>query len=527
MFNFLKKAFSAPATFEAEFTPLPAVHTAPKSKAQDASSYGSPRQTSVPFTYYEALRRSPDRTPIPVGALGLVRSLVETYGRQQLAALGRYVYDNYGIAGYAVDTIANYSTPLLAQAASVDTTANKLYEDYFANWANRADFYGRFDFDMLQRLASKQIDTDGDIGFDMPDTAGFPQIRFHETHTIGSLKTRLRGDGIILDPMRRLVGFEVYLDNSDVPTIIDANKMRLLFDPDRISSLRGISPIRRGLNDLRDSHDIKAFEKLAVKIGSSLPAVITGGVVEEETWGGSEDIPGTTDTETNNIPAVDDTTASQMEKKIILADMLGGDIPVLEPGQEFKPIANLRPGDKIPDFLDMLAAGFVFGLSLPPAFIIEAKLTGPNTRAINGKAQRKFNMRQAMIGKMLEFAWVRVIAHGIMNDGLPAVPGWYKLEWQGPPKVSIDEGREAAQEREDVFNGLMTRQTHYGNRQLNWKRETEQGLAEDRYILDQCIKISKEFGIPVDVLMSRYGFGTQKQPIQTTKPEPQPPQNTP
>jgi hypothetical protein len=431
-----------------------------------------------------------------------LKERIEQYGRRQLAALGRYVYDNYGIAGYAVDTTANYSAPLLIQPASDDAAANKIYDEYFTDWCERADFSGRWDFDMLQRLLSKHIDTDGDIGADMPDYAGFPQIRFHETHFIGDPMLRTSRDGVVMDANKRLLGYDVFIDNKF--QFVDSSKMKLFFEPDRISSVRGTSPIRRGLNDLRDAQDIKGFEKLAVKIGSSLPAVISGGVVEEEVWGGSEAVGIDGDQPDNGMPAIDDDTATQMEKKLSLMELLGGDIPVLEDGQEFKPVANLRPGDRIPDFLDLLAAGFVLGLSLPPAFILDAKMTGPNTRAINGKAQRKFNNRQLVEAKFCGWAYVRVIANGIMRDGLPAVPRWYKSEWQGPPKITIDEGRDAAQEREDLANGLMTRQTHYGNRQLGWKREIDQNLNEDEYIIDRCIELAKKKKVSPDMLLGRY-----------------------
>ncbi len=32
-------------------------------------------------------------------------------------------------------------------------------------------------------------------------------------------------------------------------------------------------------------------------------------------------------------------------------------------------------------------------MGLPPAFFLDEKLTGPNQRAVNGKAQRKFDRR--------------------------------------------------------------------------------------------------------------------------------------
>jgi hypothetical protein len=158
-------------------------------------------------------------------------------------------------------------------------------------------------------------------------------------------------------------------------------------------------------------------------------------------------------------------------------------------------------------------------------------LTGPNQRSVNGKAQRKFDARQEDIGLWVEWCWIRVIGDGIAKGRLRPSPFWNRMEWQGPRKVSIDDGRDAAQEREDLFNGLITRQNHYGNRSLNWKRETDQSLVEDEYIIAKCIERSKRFNIPLDTLLSRYGFGrntpAQQQPQQQQKPQQTETQPTP
>ena len=39
---------------------------------------------------------------------------------RQLIALARYLYDNYGLVGYAINQIAFYSTPIKPQAATDD-----------------------------------------------------------------------------------------------------------------------------------------------------------------------------------------------------------------------------------------------------------------------------------------------------------------------------------------------------------------------------------------------------------------------
>ena len=60
----------------------------------------------------------------------------------------------------------------------------------------------------------------------------------------------------------------------------------------------------------------------------------------------------------------------------------------------------------------------------------------------------------------------------------------------------MDAGRLAAQEREDVKAGLLTREEHYAARGLDYRRELRQAAAEARYIME----LSQEFEIPPEMI---------------------------
>ncbi len=460
--------------------------------------------TSLPMGgLIEALHNNPNRTPIPIGMLSH-RTAMQGRMRLQLAALGRYIYDNYGFASLAVDTIADYSCPILLQSASDDAGWNKAADEYFEEWAARADFTGRFTWETLQRIASKMIDTDCDVGVSVTLLGGIPQVVLLPCWRIGngSIKEDSRlYDGVVLDQHGRVSGYVLDQGSKD-ETIIPANEMLLLFDPDRIEAYRGLSPIRRGSNDLRDRQDIKALEKIAVKVSSSLCAAIEGVVTTDDGWGGDDPESG--------FSGLEESPAGTGGKGLTLSQLLGGDIPVLLPGQKITQLENKRPGDRVGEFMRDLAEEFVAGLGLPPAFVLDTRLTGPNQRNVNGKAQRKFDSRQATIASMANFVRLRVLAHAIERKELPAVPGWWSCEWQGPPKVSIDDGKDSASWREDFGRGLMTRQNHFGNRQLDWRRETDQGLAEDEYILTKCSEIAQRTGVPIGLILARWGYTEAK-----------------
>jgi hypothetical protein len=460
--------------------------------------------------YFEALRVSQDRSGIPYAMIHLrpqILRLLNGLNRKLLAAVGRYLVDNGGVASYAVDTIANYSMPVRPHSVCEDKEAAKVYEDYFDEWAKRCDFTRRFNFDELQRIACRAIDSDGDIGVVITAKSGFPQIRFFDTFHIGTLTGLDPKDGIVADDYGVMQGYRVCdgpIDTlqSIANTFIPIEQMLLLRDPDRYDHFRGYSPIRRGSNDLRDENDIKAFTKLKEKIGTALAAVIQQkGMLEEDVWGD--------DSGTKGVAATveGDPNATPPEKKLSLAELLGGDIPIIE--GEIKQLEHKSPGVDAVDFMQFLAGQFVAGLGIPPAFFLDEKLTGPNVRAVLGKVQRKFDQRKAVMAKLVEFCWLRVIAWGIANDSLPSKPGWWKITFQFPPMITIDLGDVMTNERQDVMVGQMSEKERFGNRGKDQVKEHAQIVEEVRQKVADAVKIQQEFkdsNIPIEVLLSRFGF---------------------
>jgi hypothetical protein len=134
--------------------------------------------------YFEALNQVDHRTPVPATGLYLYR-LLSRYNRLQLASVARYLWDNVGLVFYATDLVANYSTPMMPKAATLNRKWNEAANAYFEDWVSRADFTGRFDFWDLQRLMSFYLDTDGEVFALWTDEAGFPQVQFLESWRFG------------------------------------------------------------------------------------------------------------------------------------------------------------------------------------------------------------------------------------------------------------------------------------------------------------------------------------------------------
>jgi capsid protein len=157
-------------------------------------------------------------------------------------------------------------------------------------------------------------------------------------------------------------------------------------------------------------------------------------------------------------------------------------------------------------------------MGLPYEFLWHpAGITGPAQRFIMGKAQRRFNERQRLFSRMVKKVWAMVIADAIDQGKLSPVKDWYKCRLQAPAQLTIDAGREAAQEREDVMAGLMTMREHYGKRGLDWQSECQQKTKEVKYLVEKAQDIANETGVDFNTVikyMTSGEFAGAPEPVQ-------------
>jgi len=466
---------------------------------------------------FEALRSSADRSPINAPSVSTLRmpggpvgyGYLQSIRREQLAALGRYIADNYGGASYAMGMIADYAGPITPRAASQDPEWNKAADDYFDDWSERADFFGRFDFQDIQRIALFALNTDGDLGFTMDESRGGAlRLRAWPCWSVASREDRIMSpsasDGVLIDADGSVSGYTVVSGiRNDKWRTFNPNQFLLLYEPQRMDRYRGFAPVRSGLNDIRDSHDIKGMVKLGTKIRSAFAAVIQGGIGDPDEWEDPE----------SEGPAA---SGGPVPNSITMAQLFGGEIPTID--GELKQVTGVGPASNEIEFMDALAGHFVMGLGLPPAFFLDSKLTGPNQRAVIVKAQKRFNTFKKIMTRLAAWSWVRVIGRAVESGELPDNAFWFKRRYQGPPEFGIDLGDQANADREAVKAGLKTRQRYHGAAGGEWRDEEDQLFSEDDYILTRCKDQAKRLGVPLDILLARHGY-IAEQPKPATTPQ--------
>ncbi len=476
---------------------------------------------------FECLDRSSNRAPINPAtfdqyrlseSIRQARDWMESAQREEIAAMARHILDNYSAPFLAVGTVADYSAPVIPRSNAADAEWAAAADAYFDNWAERADSTGRFTFAELQRPVSITSDTDGDVGISMERLPSDDlAMRIWPAWRIGEgMFNRANPDGVIRNRADMVTGYRIMTGPQTWQTY-GPDEFLLLFEPDLIERFRGISTMRRGLNDLRDASEIKGFLKLSTKIESALPAVVKGAnPFRSQDWD---------DPEAAQNAALRESLKSR--PNVTVAQMLGGEIPMID--GELQQLQSLSPGPNKIEFLTVLAAGFFAGMGIPAAFLQDEKLGGPAQRAILGKAQKRFDRRKQMLGRLARWVWVRVIADAVDRGLLPSNEQQFLVSLQTPSKAVIDLGDQAKANKEAVESGLMSRARYHGDNGNEWRDELDQVLLEDEYLLTQLKAQAERLDVPFKVLLQRHGFVSKfiSTGLQEAGKKEEPPQSEP
>jgi capsid protein len=98
---------------------------------------------------------------------------------------------------------------------------------------------------------------------------------------------------------------------------------------------------------------------------------------------------------------------------------------------------------------------------------------------------------------------------------IPQNENWWKVEWQTPAAASVDYGREAQANLNDVRAGLRTYAEDYAERGREWKDELRQRAVEAKYLAE----LAQEFDLTPDSIAT---FNPNPPPA-NMPPEAQPP----
>lgn len=451
--------------------------------------------------YYEgSARHSRERGYIWQSAQDQNKELTATE-RKDALAISRLLAGNSGLYRGACSLLGRYAVVGRPQSQSTDRKWAAAAEQAFADWSNIPEVTGRLTWLDIQRQWNLGIDRDGDIGNILTD-GDFPQLQLVEAHRIET-PSDLNGDESWVDGVRvNRVGRPVAYGVSSSPTPIPAPAFMLIGEPNRATGTRYECAWIAGLNHVRDTKEIVGHIKTAIKNESAiaLKRKVAGGVL-------------------GNV-AVDDwqtgTSASGTQVNLLLEQIYGGKIPVLDLNEEIESFATDRPSPNIAAFLEFVIRDFCTGNGLPFEFVWNpSALGGPSQRFVINMAQRRIAERQALIERHANRVFGWVVAKLAKRGDIPPLPNdWYRIRWQKPAEITIDVGREQAQDRADFQAGLIDPVEFYGR----------QGLDVDDVLASRkawAIKVLEAAGQPTDKipLWMLYAGTANGNPGDTQRPQ--------
>jgi capsid protein len=379
-----------------------------------------------------------------------------------------------------------------AQPSTTDTDWNAQALAYWNDVTKRLDITGRFSFNDLLRIAERRWVVDGDFFLaKVRSSSGSAKLQGIESHRVANPAEGQPPagmyDGVMTGAYGEITAFNVIRSDGTSRQIL-ANSMMQVCDAEFVSGVRGLPIMQHSWNSLQDLMELLALERKATKDHAHITRVL------KRNGGEFGDL------------------ASEISSNPQAANALqnggGGDFIALEPGEDLELKASQRPNNNFIPFLDEVLSDAHRGV-IPVEFQDPSKLTSAAVRLIVAKMDRVASRHQGLlIDKVCNPTYGFIIGDAIANGDLPDNPDWYKVSWTTPKRVTVDAGREAANDRADIEMGLMSMSELYSQRGMDFREEMEKRAQDMSFIRDLAVSS----GVPFELLYKM----TNVQPGTTT-----------
>ena len=365
------------------------------------------------------------------------------------------------------------------QSHASDPEVARQYEEYFARESKRIDVSGK-SFAQCQSILVRAMVRDGDAFVIKVVNADRAQIQVVEAHRVGDPTDADTPadcwDGIGFGKYNEVRYYNVYQADGSSRKV-EAQSVMHVVDMETSSGARGVPVLQSSLCGVQDVKEILELERRAVKDnGDVTRAIFKGsGFLDEEA---------ASEISSNNSSAEN------------LASQMGGKAIVLESSDRFESFESKRPNSTFVGFLAALEKDICS--ILPYEFVKDVTSAGgAGVRLVTAKAARVFGKYQnVLIESFCQPTWEYIIADGIARGEIPDDPSWWSASWTTPKSVTVDAGREAANDRADIEMGLMSPSELFGTRGLDFRTESIKRAADMAFLQE----LSKQYGIPFELL---------------------------
>ena len=484
---------------------------------------GSPRKAKASINGWDSVGQSQSRRYLFMPAAQDLRRDLTPYDRLTMVRKCRWAERNSGLFRQILADIVLYSVGdgITPQSHVQDQEKAKLYEEYFHKASRRIDVTGRFSFWQTQAILLRAMVRDGDaFAVKVRNGRGEAKLQLMEAHRVGDptdFPPERMHDGVQFGAYGEIVGFNTYRSDGSSRFIISPAVMHVV-DQEYASGARGVPLMQHSVSTIQDEMELLALEKQACKDNADITRVIQkeGGFLDEQTAG-----------EISDDRATCDLSAA--------ANAFGGKLLTLAPGEKMESFQSNRPNPTFQGFLDALNRDIAQGV-LPYEWVGDSsKIGGASVRLIAAKSARVFSkFSQVIIEQLCVPTWGYIIGDAIARGELPDDPDWARTSWTTPKSVTVDAGRDAANDRNDLELGVTNFTELFAQRGLDFRTEMKRRADDMNFI----INTAKEAGIPVWMLYKpgfnwlQQGQANDQLPQQTAEnldipPAPAPEQTNP
>lgn len=417
------------------------------------------------------------------------RNEVTQSTRFRLLQKARYAEKNYAsMTQYALDMVTYVvGDGIMPNSHAQDEKKAKQYVNYYLRKMRKPTIDGRWSYGDAQKIKVHTWCVDGELFVvSVEDRQGEIKQQIIEAHRCVNPADAQQGegwsDGFKFGSYGEVLEYNFKMDDGS-DRRVPADKVRHISKATRASAAHGLPPLAQALNTMQDQAEVFEMEKTAVKDVSDIPRVITkaGGTLDQTTAG--------------------EVTGNSSNPYDSVSQKMGGKLLVLDTGEKLEYPVPTRGTNVWIGFNDALQRMICAG-GLPYEFVHDSTKAGSGTiRMTLGKAGRYVGSVQTMlIEDDLTPSWNEIIAKGISDGELPDDPEWMEVSWTCPPAPSIDNGRDASNDREDLKLGLTSFTELYKRRAGNFEADSEQ-LARDIALLR---RLEEKYKLPVNTLSQRY-----------------------
>lgn len=439
---------------------------------------------------WQASAFSRERSWIP-GVVTDARLELPNYSRMEMIRQSRYFKKQVGmVRGVAKDIVDLSVGPGIYYFPGTDSDEwNEAAFAWLWEWAKISDVSGLLTFWESQRMRVWHKFWDGEAYTMHADAAsGWPMWQIIRAHNCGNFGLKDPAgwyDGIQVNGQLRRTNFRFKQSDGTAVTVPAGSVVHsfMLEDSDQI---HGIVATHYGINHIHDILDLLKLEKVAAKDNARISRVITTESGEDEGEEGSNHFDEQTATDADD----------QADRGLPLEQVFGNEIARLRIGEKMESFASLRPSATFTGFIDHLGREITAGCGFPYEYSWNReKLGAASMRSILDKVRiAVLDWRANEIEDSTPLV-MRALSVAMNLGELPFHPQWFKGEWIGAAgDPSIDKGRDAREDRENVKAALDNFKTYWARQGKWWKTMLRQKAIEAAYIDE----LSKQYNVSPD-----------------------------